>query len=423
MKPSGRSFFRRIQTFGTHSGMDELELRHAALINLFILFATPAFIGSTIQTYITDGVQLGHVMLAFNLIFLFVIVLVAYAKFLAAEYYLMAVVNLILFYFNNTTGYEGGAYLFYFPFLMMLAFLADFRRFRLFSIHVIVTVIFVILGVIFQNRLFYAVQPVSNLKTSFLFNFVTSVCLCGFCTFIVMQITYQQYYQFKLREVERRRNELSMKGALREKETLLAEIHHRVKNNLAVISSMLNLQMNTVTNEYTRNVLRETRNRVASMALIHQKLYLNNDVEEIDFDTYIKELVDEIRQSYPYATPGNVSVSIDAQRIPMNLNKAIPCGLLLNELLSNCYKHAFAENGRGDIDIRFGIAPESRDMYELIVTDNGKGLPKDFRIEELTSLGITIIESLTDQMDGKLSWTSEPEKGTSFRIVFLKKDV
>jgi two-component sensor histidine kinase len=410
--------FQRINRFGTHPGMDELALRHASMINIFYFFSYPAVIGSMIQTYISDGVFLGNAMLVLTVVYTFLMVFLYNGKFITAEYVIMFICNAGIFLFHNLAGFDGGIYFYLFPLLIMLAFLSDFRRIKHFYLHVITSLLTVLLCILFEKKLFWYEQDPTALKTSFLYNLIASAVLTGMCTFIIIRINYREYINFKKQEHEREENQKRMQTSLREKEMLLAEVHHRVKNNLAVISSLLNLQLNSVTNEYTRQILLESRNRIASMALIHQKLYRQDNAEDVDFDTYIHELVEEIRNSYPSETPLPIEVNIKAQRIPLNLTKAIPCGLILNELLSNCYKHAFHGKDQGEINISFISNNNDPELYELSVQDNGKGLPANFNPSELNSLGITIIESLTQQIDGTLKWVSSPNNGSSFSIEF-----
>jgi two-component sensor histidine kinase len=232
---------------------------------------------------------------------------------------------------------------------------------------------------------------------------------------VIVRMMYAQFTDFNQRMEERSAAEESMKLAIREKETLLAEVHHRVKNNLAVITSLLNLQMNVVNNEYTRNVLLESKNRISSMALIHQKLYQNSNVEQIDFGLYANELVQEIRRSYPRNTTEAINISLEIEHIPLSLTKAVPAGLILNELLSNCYKHAFREHKSGNIFIRFK-KPGKQCILE--VEDNGVGLSGDFKMEQQESLGMTIIQSLAEQIDATLSMTGNTGTGTAVKIVF-----
>jgi two-component sensor histidine kinase len=410
--------FQRINRFGTHPGMDELALRHASMINIFYFFSYPAVIGSMIQTYISDGVFLGNAMLTLTVAYTFLMVFLYNGKFITAEYVIMFICNAGIFLFHNLAGFDGGIYFYLFPLLIMLAFLSDFRRIKHFYLHVITSLLTVLLCILFEKKLFWYEQDPAALKTSFLYNLIASAVLTGMCTFIIIRINYREYINYKKQEHEREENQKRMQTSLREKEMLLAEIHHRVKNNLAVISSLLNLQLNTVSNEYTRQILLESRNRVASMALIHQKLYRQDNAEDVDFDTYIHELVAEIRNSYPFATPLHIQVNITAHKIPLNLTTAIPCGLILNELLSNCYKHAFKDKNRGEINVSFTANSNDPELYELAVNDNGCGLPANFNPPELNSLGITIIESLTQQIDGTLKWESTPETGSSFIIQF-----
>lgn len=413
-----RRLFHSINYFGTHPGMDELAIRHASLINTFYFFSYPAVIGSMIQTYVSDGPFLGNAMLILTLVYTLLMIFLYKGKFILAEYIIMIICNAGIFFFHNMAGFDGGIYFYFFPLLIMLSFLSDFRRIRYFYLHVLTSLLTMFMCIVFEKKLLWYEQDINALKTSFLYNLIASATLTGFCTFIIIRINYREFHNFRKQEKEREENQKRMQTSLREKEMLLAEVHHRVKNNLAVISSLLNLQLNSVTNEYTRQILLESRNRVASMALIHQKLYRQDNAEDVDFDTYIHELVTEIRSSYPSATPLNIQVNITAHKIPLNLTTAIPCGLILNELLSNCYKHAFNDKNKGEINISFTANSNDPELYELSVNDNGSGLPANFNPAELNSLGITIIESLTQQIDGNLNWESSPGMGSSFIVQF-----
>ncbi len=204
-----------------------------------------------------------------------------------------------------------------------------------------------------------------------------------------------------------------LKHSLVEKEILLKEVYHRVKNNMQVISSLLNIQSQTVADPATIELFKETQNRVRIMQLIHEKLYKSQDLSKIDFSLYIRDLVSQLRRAYPVSK--NVEVKINSDGIYLGVDKAIPCGLIINELISNAYKYAFNDNLKnGEIYIEL-TSPEA-EKYCLIVSDNGIGIPKSVDITNTESLGMILINTLTQQLDGAVEINRF--KGTKFTIRF-----
>jgi two-component sensor histidine kinase len=210
---------------------------------------------------------------------------------------------------------------------------------------------------------------------------------------------------------ERKKGDEMLKSSLREKEVLLREIHHRVKNNLQIISSLLNLQKSDCQNADTKEVLTECQNRVRSMALIHEKLYETNDLARIDFSTYIHDLTSYLFRSY--GAPATIRRKIDSGKVQLNIDTAIPCGLIVHELVSNALKYAFPNGRSGEIAIHLG---GENGKYLLTVSDNGVGLPKEMNFQSVESLGMRLVNTLTNQLDGRVEL--ESQNGTTFRIWF-----
>ncbi len=209
---------------------------------------------------------------------------------------------------------------------------------------------------------------------------------------------------------EKKHAEELLKTLLNEKDILFAEIHHRVKNNLAIISGLLQLQAFNTNDEHAQAILFDSQNRIQSMALIHEKIYQSEVNAQIEFSSYIKDLCGSVRNNYK--TP-NVEVTIDINVKPVfvELNVAVPCGMLLNELISNAFKHAFAERNTGTIVIEF----EKRDNeFILSVSDNGVGINLDYASK---TLGMMLIETFVKQLNGKMSIKNE--NGTVFIINFM----
>ncbi|MFN7012752.1 MAG: PAS domain S-box protein, partial [Bacteroidia bacterium] len=216
---------------------------------------------------------------------------------------------------------------------------------------------------------------------------------------------------------ESKNAEKQIKDALKEKEILLKEVHHRVKNNLQVISSILNLQSSYASDENTLNILRESQNRIKSMAFIHESLYQNKDFAQIKFSEYIVNLAHNLVQSYGLNYK-LIDLKLEIDEVFLNLDDSIPCGLIINELVSNALKYAFSEKERGIIKIK---VKNKGDYLYLSVADNGKGLPNNFNIENTQTLGLQLVSSLCEQLDAELKLSSKQGKGTCFEIEFKLK--
>ena len=198
---------------------------------------------------------------------------------------------------------------------------------------------------------------------------------------------------------ERKRHESQLKAALREKEVMLAEIHHRVKNNLQIIDSLLAMQLDSVSDENARYLLSDSQNRIRSMAIIHQTLYQSNDFANVASGTVITTLVNNLAQSYGVNERRGLSIEVETDEIYMRLEDSIPLGLIVNELVSNSLKHGFPEQREGSIRVTFKKLGEGQ--VRLDVMDNGIGLPQAPARSD--SLGLRLVESLSDQLEAELT--------------------
>ncbi len=214
---------------------------------------------------------------------------------------------------------------------------------------------------------------------------------------------------------DQKKAEAKLKGSLKEKEVLLAEIHHRVKNNLAVITGLLELQSHSTENDDVREALKDSQMRINTMALIHEKLYQNETLSRIDFSRYIHELVDVIDKSHRNRSRP-IELGLELEEIEFTITQAIPCGLMLNEILTNCYKHAFNGDYSVNASIRISLKLSENGSVNLHVKDNGTGLPDDFDKLGKYSLGLTLIKTLSRQIDADI--TVNGESGTSYKFLF-----
>lgn len=210
--------------------------------------------------------------------------------------------------------------------------------------------------------------------------------------------------------------ERQLKESLKEKEILLQEIHHRVKNNLAVISGLLQIQRFSSEDETVNKVLSNSEMRIKSMALIHEKLYQADSLSEIDFKYYIGDLVKAIEHTIK--TSEKISILLQCDSVTLNVNQAVPCALILNELISNSVEHAFSGLQKGEIRICLN---EEDNMVKVRVEDDGKGLPEDFEKREALSMGMTIIHTLISQLNAELK--SGNDNGAFFEFTFEKKKI
>jgi PAS domain S-box-containing protein len=211
--------------------------------------------------------------------------------------------------------------------------------------------------------------------------------------------------------------EEKIRESLREKEVLLREVHHRVKNNLAVICSLFYLESTYAKDEHAAQVFRESENRVHSMALVHEILYGSKSLSHIDFSKYAKELATDILSSYGNGRHPTASVRLksDLEPVIMSIDLAVPCGLILNELISNAFKHGFHDAREGEITL--ALLADSDGRCLLRVDDNGAGIPADLDVNCKKSLGLRLVGSLTQQIRGSFELV-RTEPGTSARVQF-----
>lgn len=211
---------------------------------------------------------------------------------------------------------------------------------------------------------------------------------------------------------QRKTAENEVKRSLNEKELLLREIHHRVKNNMQIISSLLNLQRSYIHDEEAANILQESQGRVKSMALIHEKLYQTSDLARINVEEYIQSLTMNLFHSYT-VNPG-IKLSMDVSDLYFNIDTAVPLGLIINELVSNSLKYAFKDRDEGEIRISL-LETAEPGKYLLLIRDDGTGFPHELDFAESHSLGLQLVNTLVNQLDGEIEMITNG--GTTFNII------
>ncbi len=214
---------------------------------------------------------------------------------------------------------------------------------------------------------------------------------------------------------ERREAEEKIKAQLKEKEVLLKEVHHRVKNNLQIVSSLLNLQAGSVSEPHIRGLFRDSQNRVRSMALVHEKLYQTPNLASINFADYIKGVADHLMRTF---RPEGITFLSDLNDAFLVVDAAVPCGLIVNEIISNSLKHAFPGNEGGTVTLKmWKTLHNGKEHVNLEIGDDGVGLPVDLDVHSLSTLGLQLVFDLAEQLQGSVQMVKK-EKGTFFLVSF-----
>jgi two-component sensor histidine kinase len=212
---------------------------------------------------------------------------------------------------------------------------------------------------------------------------------------------------------ERKRAEEQIKSSLREKEVLLQEIHHRVNNNLQIISSLLNLQSQSVQDQAERAIFQESQDRVRSMALVHEQLYRSKDLASIEASEYLQAVTANLFRSY-CVNPSLIKLRVEMDQLKLGIKTAIPCGLLINELVSNALKHAFPNDRAGEVRVELRSLQDGQ--FLLRVSDDGIGLPQGLDMHRTQSLGLRLINTLSKQLGGSVQLGPGP--GTTLEVRF-----
>ncbi len=222
---------------------------------------------------------------------------------------------------------------------------------------------------------------------------------------------------------ERKNAEKRLIKSLNEKELLLKEVHHRVKNNMQIMSSLINIQSRYIDDQETLDVFKESQSRIRSMALVHEEIYQSDDFTRIDFGDYIRKMTSALYKLY--GVPYSVKLYVDAENVLLGIETAIPCGLIINELITNSIKHAFpfihdaTIEDLKEAEIKIKISQKGN-ILNFVISDNGVGIPEDMNLKEVKSLGLRLVKMLNDQISGEIEL--DRSIGTTFKISFEEKE-
>lgn len=330
-----------------------------------------------------------------------------------ATYLFVISINFSIFILNKQYALAVGNYLYYFPLIFCIALIHNpskpITRTIMFFV---ITLTSFALALWLKVDVFKIPEIDSvNENKLFMYNCTLTVVITIVLVFLVVNLINKQNNEVILLLQKEHEAQSKVTYSLKEKETLLAEIQHRVKNNLAVITGLLNLQMEKAPCDVSRGLMIESRNRVMSIAMIHERLYKKDNLSKIDLKQYLSELVNEVVKSFP--AQHNIQIVEEMEDVEIELTKAVPAGLIVNELVTNSLKHAFPSNITSPV-----ITIQMKrifDCMQISFHDNGIGFG-DIEQRKETSLGITLIESLADQIDAKVSFRNN--NGAYVNFVF-----
>lgn len=350
-------------------------------------------------------------------------------KYNVAKSLIVVATNFSVFYLSLFYGFSSGFHLYYFTSPLIVFSLFDFSELRK-IVFFFLLYLFSIAILIYLHHLGYTINEEMSPQISSSLYAINVFLALSFCLLLVTHFSEfnkkinqklaisneeleKKQHLLEAEIVERKNTEIKLHTLLKDKEILLSETHHRVKNNLAVVSGMLDLQVLMTEQEDIKLILSDSRSRIKSMSLIHESLYKYDNVSQIEFGRYIRTLAEEIRNTH-FPSPVQIETDFDLDEVYLSVTKAIPCGLLVNEVLTNSFKHAFTGRAKGKISISL---KEKNNSCNLTITDDGVGISRNPSASS-NSIGMTLIEAFVKQLKGKHEFASD--NGTTLTLTFEK---
>ncbi|MBA3664120.1 MAG: sensor histidine kinase [Bacteroidetes bacterium] len=404
----------KVLNIGVHNTDSFYQNRETKILNLFSLITIVGCLIGTLNIYFL-GEAYPSVMVIFELVASALIFYLNSKKMYAGAAYLFAIsINFALLHMNVLYSSSTGSFLYYFPLIFCIALLHNPNKPKT---RVAIFFSLIALSLVCSRLFSFPFIEKANLtseQNQILFNF--NLNLVAFLTvtlvFLVISLINKQYRELTDLVQTVKNDKLTIQNSLREKEVLLAEIQHRVKNNLAVIIGLFNLQKDNSTNEETKQSITEAKNRVLSIAMVHERLYKKDDLSKINLKFYISELIKEIVKSHPLYD--SVTIEENIEDLVGDITKAVPIGLIINEAITNSLKHGFVNT---QIKPKLSISLQKTfDLICIKINDNGKGFPVNKNHNE-RSLGLSLIDSLTEQIDGKIYYENK-DGGAQVKLTF-----
>jgi two-component sensor histidine kinase len=404
-----------ISAYALKPEYNQRQIRRYSLINQYLIVAILIYLLNALSDLIY-GYYLEAFILVCTIVFFCILFILKKHHHPTSLVISFIHIGITIFYFGTPASIQAGDYLYYFPLVLAISFIFDPKKEKVIMLFLFCFITFLLVLYAYRYKTSAEINMVGETirYQMFIINLVISSASVGSFIYLTVRENAISYHIYEQRIKEKEESEVLIKKTLAEKEVLLAELHHRVKNNLAVIVGYFNLKLRSTENVEARQVLLESKNHVNSMALIHNRLYKTGNLSEVNFTTYLNDLLVEIKESYPLLA-NSVEVDSRIENIKLNLSSAVPCALIINEVLTNCYKHAFKAANKGVIQIKLLVG--ENDQLTLSIKDNGVGLKEDF--DKSDSLGISVISGLSEQLNGKYNFFNDG--GACFTLEFYRE--
>ncbi|MDZ4664205.1 MAG: sensor histidine kinase [Bacteroidota bacterium] len=395
--------FSKLLNIGIHPALDFYQKREVRIINLFALtIIFGLLVGSTNILFLGNA----YPALAEGLIAIFTITIVLLnykQKHDAAAYTFVVIISTTLVFINQYYDISTAAYLYYFPVIFCVALLHNPKKNSSRSVIFFSIILcgFLVTKLVNISALRGTSFSAEQNRLLFLYNIYFCIILTIVLVFVFIRFLNTQYDELADLLKKTKEDQLTISNSLKEKEILLAEIQHRVKNNLSVIIGLFNFQSDLTDNAETKTALREAKNRVLSIAMVHDQLHAKDNFSKINLNSYISELIQELMRSHPVFSHAEITKNMED--LNLDISKTIPLGLIVNEVVTNSFKHAFKSHKKPALSIKLFI---ENGAANLVISDNGVGFPplKDINKQ---SLGLSLIESLAEQIDGRVSFNNK----------------
>lgn len=393
-----RAFLDKIVNIGVKPGLQTWEVYLIRKLNAITIIALLNNIIGVVFFSLIGLPQFNLECITVLVIGPFVFVFNKYKNVIWAVYWFYIVGYIYLTAFNLHMGKDSFILLFFFPVIISMVQLLGRRELLKHLIILSSLVVVCAVVIVLSYRYHWFESPLSKETIQDLSTFMIILSFVTAIAFIIVVVN------------ESMSQERRIKNILHEKEVLLAEVYHRVKNNMNIVTSLLSLKKDMSASSEVQEALDDCRNRVYSMALVHQKMYNSKNLESLNFKDYIYDLVKDIKHSLEGSK--ELNVTIEAENINLELSDAIPCGLILNELITNAYKHAGSNEKNIQVLI---VLKKTGNSIDLIVKDNGPGISEQ-ALNKPNALGIELIKSLTEQLEGKYEFSNQ--NGLVFKLSF-----
>jgi two-component sensor histidine kinase len=406
-------FFNKLINLGIEPSMDFYQKRETRVINLFATITLfGLFIGISTVFFISGSYAVASVI--FTTITSLLSLFFNYKKLYNYSSYLFILsINITIFVLCQQYDYKVGNYLYFFPLIFCIALIHNPKLSSYRSV-----IFFLITLCSFIGSLFIDITSLKNTSITesdntvlLIYNSVLAFIITIILVYLVIKLINQQNNEVLTLLEKQQTAQKSISQSLKEKDIMLAEIQHRVKNNLAIISGLLNLQLEKAPCDVSKKLMTESKNRVMSISMVHDRLYRKDNLSKIDLKLYLSELTKEIIKSFPINNK-EINIEEDLDTVTIELTKAVPIGLIINEIITNCIKHAFHNTSNPFIKLKMKIV---YDRIHLSLSDNGPGFPDNSNLND-ASLGLSLIESLSDQIDAKVAFRTD--NGACVSIVF-----